>query len=172
MGSRRDISCCRPPGAAVIDPSRGGDLIAGRVGAFSSLEPRAAVQLTHGMGEHARRYEAVVDAYVADPLCGFGIDSGSARSMFEISRRVADPAQVAAMPAALPVYIAAGEADPVNGGLALLTPLADRYRAAGLDVTVRIYPRARHEILNETNKAEVLADLMCWLDRALAARPR
>jgi len=91
--------------------------------------------------------------------------------MFAGSRRLADPADVAAMRSALPVYIAVGEADPVNGALALLVPLTDRYAAAGLaDVTVRAYPAARHEILNETNRAEVIAELTSWLDRVVAAR--
>ncbi len=68
------------------------------------------------------------------------------------------------------MYIAVGEADPVNGGLTLLTPLTDRLSAAGLtDVTVRIYPQARHEILNETNSAEVIGELIGWLDRVVPA---
>jgi len=112
------------------------------------------------------RDEAIVDAYIADPGCGFGMDTESAKVMFLGARRLADPAQLTAMRSDLPVYIAAGEADPVNGGLALLTPLIDRYQAAGLtDMTVRIYPGARHEILNETNRAEVIAALNSWLDR-------
>ena len=119
------------------------------------------------------RDEAMVDAYVADPRCGFGIDTGSARAMFAGARRGADPAQVAAIRPDLPLYIAVGEADPVNGGLALLTPLAERYRAAGLtDVTVRTYPDARHEILNETNRTEVIAELIGWLDRVTASQER
>src|SRR5580704_15019281 len=114
------------------------------------------------------RDEAIVDAYVADPLCGFGIDTGSAKAMFIGARRGADPAQVAAIRSGLPVYIAVGEADPVNGGLTLLTPLTERYEAAGLtDVTVRTYPDARHEILNETNRDEVIAALNSWLDRVV-----
>ena len=115
------------------------------------------------------RDEAIVDAYIADPACGFGIDAEATKGMFAGARRLADPAQVAAMRPDLPVYIAAGENDPVNGGLALLTPLTDRYQAAGLDdVTVRVYPGARHEILNETNRDEVIAELNAWLDRVLA----
>jgi len=115
------------------------------------------------------RDEAMVDAYVADPRCGFGIDTGSGKAMFAGARRGADPAQVAAIRPDLPLYIAAGEADPVNGGLALLTPLADRYQAAGLaGVTVRTYPGARHEILNETNRDQVIADLIAWIDRVAA----
>jgi alpha-beta hydrolase superfamily lysophospholipase len=114
------------------------------------------------------RDEAIVDAYIADPACGFGIDTGSARAMFGGARRLADPAQVAAMRSDLPLYIAVGEADPVNGGLALLTPLTDRYQAAGLtDMTIRVYPDARHEILNETNRDEVMAALTSWLDRVV-----
>ncbi|HEX2745278.1 MAG TPA: hypothetical protein VHN16_12870 [Streptosporangiaceae bacterium] len=90
--------------------------------------------------------------------------------MFGGARRLADPAQLAAMRSDLPLYIAVGEADPVNGGLALLTPLTDRYQAAGLtDITIRSYPDARHEILNETNRDEVMAALNSWLDRVVTS---
>jgi alpha-beta hydrolase superfamily lysophospholipase len=110
------------------------------------------------------RDEAIVDAYLSDPMCGFGIDTDSAKAMFAGARRLADPAQVAAMRSSLPVYLAAGEKDPVNGGLTLLNALADRYSAAGLtDLTVQVYPDARHEILNETNRDEVTAALIAWL---------
>jgi alpha-beta hydrolase superfamily lysophospholipase len=65
----------------------------------------------------------------------------------------------------LPLYIAVGELDPVNANLVLLNALVGRYRAAGLtDVTVRTYAGARHEILNETNRDKVVADILDWLD--------
>lgn len=115
------------------------------------------------------RDEAIVDAYVADPLCGFGLDIESGRQMYLAGRRLADPDEVARIRSDLPVYLAAGEQDPINGGVALIGLLARRLRAAGLtDVTVRAYPGARHEILNETNRAEVTADILAWLRRALA----
>jgi alpha-beta hydrolase superfamily lysophospholipase len=115
------------------------------------------------------RDEAVVDRYIADPLCGFGIDAASTREMFAGARRLADSTQVARVPHYLPVYIAVGSKDPVNADLALLWPLVDRYRDAGLaDVIVRVYDDARHEILNETNRAEVIEDLLVWLHRVAA----
>jgi alpha-beta hydrolase superfamily lysophospholipase len=115
------------------------------------------------------RDESAVDAYLADPLCGFGIDTASAKDMFVGARRLADPAEVARMPYDLPMYVAVGSKDPVNGGLTLLWALVDRYRAAGLsDVTVRVYDGGRHEILNETNRAEVINDLLQWLHRVSA----
>jgi alpha-beta hydrolase superfamily lysophospholipase len=115
------------------------------------------------------RDEAIVDAYLADPLCGFGIDSASLTDMFAGARRLADPAQIQRMPGELPLYLAVGSKDPVNGELTLLWALVDRYRTAGLtDVTVRVYDDGRHEILNEINRAEVIDDLLHWLRRVSA----
>jgi alpha-beta hydrolase superfamily lysophospholipase len=115
------------------------------------------------------RDESVVDAYLTDPLCGFGIDATSAKEMFAGARRLADPAEVARMPHYLPLYVAVGSKDPVNAELALMWALVDRYRAAGLDdVTVRVYDDGRHEILNEINRAEVIDDLLEWLQRVSA----
>jgi alpha-beta hydrolase superfamily lysophospholipase len=114
------------------------------------------------------RDETRVDAYVADPRCGFGLDVPSTRGMFHAAPRAADPAELAKIRSDLPLYLAVGEADPVHGSLALLTPLVDRYRAAGLsDLTVKVYPRARHELFNETNRDEVYADLLSWISRIL-----
>jgi alpha-beta hydrolase superfamily lysophospholipase len=114
------------------------------------------------------RDEAMVDAYLADPLCGFGIDATSTKAMFTGARRLADPAALARMPHYLPLYVAVGSKDPVNADLALLWPLVDRYRAAGLsDVTVRVYDDGRHEILNEINRAQVIEDLLQWLWRVV-----
>jgi alpha-beta hydrolase superfamily lysophospholipase len=117
------------------------------------------------------RDEAQVDAYVADPLCGFGLEQSAGKAMFEGARRLADPAVVSGMRSDLPLCIAVGEQDPVNGGLALFDALVGRYREAGLtDVTTHVYPGARHEILNETNRAEVIADLLAWTAKAVPAR--
>jgi alpha-beta hydrolase superfamily lysophospholipase len=54
----------------------------------------------------------------------------------------------------------------------LVNALVDRYAAAGLtDLTLKIYPQARHEVFNETNRDEVIDDLLAWLDQRLAATP-
>lgn len=110
------------------------------------------------------RDEAQVDAYVADPMCGFGLDAAATKAMFTAARAVADPERVGAMRTDLPVYVVVGDQDPVGGQLALVHPLVERY--AGLsDVTLKVYPGARHEVFNETNRAEVVADLLAWLNR-------
>lgn len=118
--------------------------------------------------EWLSRDPAQVDAYVADPHCGFGVDQPNGKAMFLGASRVADPAELANVRSDLPLYIAVGTADPVNGAMALVHPLVERYQAAGLtDVTLRAYPDARHEIFNETNRDEVFDDLTGWISRVL-----
>jgi alpha-beta hydrolase superfamily lysophospholipase len=118
--------------------------------------------------EWLSRDEAQVDRYVADERCGFGLSDVDGRQMFASARQVADPARLAGLRRDLPVWIAVGEHDPVNGRLALVNPLVQRLQDAGLsDVTLVVYPGARHEVFNETNRDEVVADLLAWLDRVV-----
>ena len=77
-----------------------------------------------------------------------------------------DPARLAGIRPELPIYLLSGDADPLAGGGALIELVADRYRQAGVkDVTVALYPGARHEVFNETNRDEITADLVTWLAR-------
>jgi alpha-beta hydrolase superfamily lysophospholipase len=111
------------------------------------------------------RDEAEVDKYVSDPLCGFGLDSGAGKQMFLAAREVADPARLDGIRKDLPIHISVGEADPVNGGGALVTALEDRLESAGIDdVSLVIWPAARHEVFNETNRDEVVAEMIRWMD--------
>jgi len=110
-----------------------------------------------------------VDAYIADPLCGFTITPASRQSMFDACDRLSVPGAWAGLPSELPVYLFSGDQDPVNRCLAWFHPLVQRLRDAGLtDVQTRIYPGARHEVLNETHRDEVTADLSAWLTHAAA----
>lgn len=114
------------------------------------------------------RDEGQVDAYIADPWCGFGLDQASTRAMFARARQMADPKRVAGMRKDLPIYVVVGAMDPVGGNLALVSELLRRYEAAGLEnVTLVTYPEARHEVFNETNRDEVVAGITAWLDKVL-----
>ncbi len=107
------------------------------------------------------RDPAEVDKYVADPLCGFQFTAQLAIDLLDAVGPIASKETVARIPSALPIYIFSGARDPVG---ARLQTLIDAYRDAGLTkVTTRLYPDARHETLNETNRDEVTADLIGWL---------
>jgi alpha-beta hydrolase superfamily lysophospholipase len=123
------------------------------------------------------RDQAEVDKYAADPLCGFPASFGLYRDLFSAFSSLYLGGLLASTPSSLPLLILAGAEDPLGGAKGFADRLAGRYRAAGLgDVEAKAYPGARHEILNETNRDEVLADIGAWLESrlgaALAAGPR
>jgi alpha-beta hydrolase superfamily lysophospholipase len=110
-----------------------------------------------------------VDRYVADEACGFGLIPASTASMLEGLSPTADRQRLAAIRADLPIYVVSGDDDPLAGGGALIDLVGDRYREAGVrDVTVARYAGARHEVFNETNRDDITADLLAWLDRVTA----
>jgi alpha-beta hydrolase superfamily lysophospholipase len=113
------------------------------------------------------RDAAEVDRYIADPFCGIRFTPQSQASFMSLRERRMDAESLAKVKPGLPVYIFVGDADPINAKLERLTPLVDAYKAAGLNVTLKVYPGGRHEMLNETNRAEVVGDLKAWLDRTV-----
>ena len=65
----------------------------------------------------------------------------------------------------LPVFFAAGGNDPVGNFGKGIHACANAFRKAGMtDVSVRIYPLCRHEILNEINKQEIFEDIREWIE--------
>jgi alpha-beta hydrolase superfamily lysophospholipase len=69
---------------------------------------------------------------------------------------------------ACPVFVIAGDQDPTGGMGAYPTGFAKALAEAGVDVEVTLYEGARHEILNETNRDQVTADVVNWLQSHLA----
>jgi alpha-beta hydrolase superfamily lysophospholipase len=108
------------------------------------------------------RDEKEVDAFVADPLCGFPFTTQLAIDVLDALPRVTSPASLRAIRKDLPIYVFSGERDPVGANI---QGLIQDLKAAGFTkLTTQIYPGARHETLNETNRDEVTRDLIAWLD--------
>jgi alpha-beta hydrolase superfamily lysophospholipase len=116
------------------------------------------------------RDPAAVDRYVADPLCGFALSPATYAQMLGAAAQLYAPGRLARIPRDLPIYLLAGDRDPINQELGALHALLETYRAAGLRrVTHRFHAGGRHEMFNETNRKEVVAELIAWLDRALSS---
>jgi len=108
------------------------------------------------------RDEKEVDAYMADPLCGFPFSTQLAIDLLDGLAVVTSRKNLGPIPKDLPVYIFSGEHDPVGSNIKGL--IAD-FRAAGfVRLTTRLYPEGRHEMLNEINRDEATGDLVKWLD--------
>ena len=116
--------------------------------------------------EWLTRDDAEVDAYMDDPACGWAAPPLAGIATLATA---ADPERVATIRRDLPLHIMSGSDDPLAQGGTAIEALAEQYRRAGLsDVQVTLYPGARHEILNETNRDEVTADIIAFFDRTLA----
>ena len=112
------------------------------------------------------RDSGIVDRYLADPFCGFTPTGGLMRELLTGIRY--EQENLSAMKKDLPVLFIAGGDDPVgNYGKGVLRS-AEAFRKAGmLDVSCKIYPLGRHEILNEINWEEVYQDISSWLNGKL-----
>ena len=116
------------------------------------------------------RDQAEVNAYAADPRCGFPLTTQAWLDFLEGKGTLGDAQHLRRIPSALPVRLIAGDKDPVGEQGAGVRRLFDTYRDAGLaHVSLRLYPNARHELVNETNRDEVTADLIAWLASTLNA---
>lgn len=110
------------------------------------------------------RDNKIVDAYIAHPLCGFTASCGLLRDMMKGFAYIQNREHLARMRKDLPVFFIAGGDDPVGNYGKGVHQTADAFRKAGMtDVSVRVYPLCRHEILNEINKEEIYEDVAQWI---------
>lgn len=112
--------------------------------------------------------KAEVDAYVADPLCGWDATVGMWQSVFQLIFAGGRSKNLSRLPRALPIHLLGGAEDPSTDKGKALEWLAGRMRKNGLsDVTLTILPGTRHESLNEINREQTMADFSVWLLGAL-----
>ncbi|MBP5193527.1 MAG: lysophospholipase [Clostridia bacterium] len=112
-----------------------------------------------------------VHKYLADEFCGgaFTMSIGFQKSFFYGLKTVYTEEALESIPKTLPILVSSGSEDPVGGNGKLVTKLYDCYKAHGIsDLTIKLYPEARHEILNEINKDEVYADFLAFIQRVTA----
>ena len=143
--------------------------------ARATLSETAGRNLLNAAFEPARtpfdwlcRDRAIVDAFIADPLCFAELPPEALRSFLGAAPRLADPVALRKIRCDLPLYLFSGSNDPVGQQRRGLHTLICRYRDAGLrNVSVDIYPGGRHEMLNEINRRDVQTRLVGWISRTL-----
>lgn len=113
--------------------------------------------------------ESNVDDYIADPLCGADATVGLFRQMLRGLRFNQTPGNIDRMDKNAPILLIAGQDDPVGDMGAGVRRTHDAFKRAGIrDVTLKLYPGLRHEILNEAAMRDtVYGDIGAWLDRVL-----
>ncbi|MEO6675743.1 MAG: alpha/beta hydrolase [Pseudomonas sp.] len=116
------------------------------------------------------RDPAEVDLYANDPLCGFRCTNQLWIDLLGGLQQISKASNLAQVDPGLPLLVMGGECDPVSEGKRL-KDLAQALRAAGSqNLQLNIYPQARHELFNESNRDEVTADVLSWIAQALSHR--
>lgn len=109
------------------------------------------------------RDERIVDQYIASPDCMFLFKAAGFVTLLTLTLGTIDTNLLTDVMRSLPVLLIAGEADPVGGYGKAPRDMAERMKAATMPVTLRLYPDARHEVLNETSRQEVYEDVLDFL---------
>lgn len=109
---------------------------------------------------------AQVDAYIQDPYCGGIFTTGFFYDFLEGLKTIDKVQNVKLVSKNLPIYIFSGEKDPVGRFGKGVKKLYHTYKKCGItDVSFKLYPGKRHEMLNETNRDEVMNDVVQWLEK-------
>lgn len=140
---------------------------------YSNLLQKMMFGGYNGKIEHPRtesdwltRDNKIVDAYVADPLCGFIPSAGLVNAMMTGLLYIQKEENLNRMKKNLPCFIIAGGDDPVGGYGEGVKKCAQAFHAHGMErVDLKLYPLCRHEIHNEINREEVYQDIASWIEK-------
>jgi alpha-beta hydrolase superfamily lysophospholipase len=106
--------------------------------------------------------------YADDPYCGFIPTAGMFSDMLGGIMYNARRKNLKKMQKTLPVYFFSGALDPVGSyGKGAARAYRSFLRAGCTDVTLKLYPEGRHEMLNEQNKDDVYMDVLAWIESRL-----
>jgi len=111
------------------------------------------------------RDDKEVDKYIDDPFCGTVFTAGFYSDFLGGLKNIADNREIKKIPRDLPIYIFGGDKDPVGKNGKGVLKLIKTYKEYGIqDLTYKLYKDGRHEMLNETNKEEVIKHVIEWLN--------
>ncbi len=107
-----------------------------------------------------------VDDYIADGHCNFSFTNNGYAVLFGIIRQACSDKVISAVPKNLPVYFVAGKDDPVGDYGKGVLKAKQKFEKAGVkEVSITLYSGARHEILNDTCKQQVMDDLLDFFEK-------
>ena len=110
------------------------------------------------------RDKAIVDRYIQDPYCGFLFTVQGMKDLITVNMACNEDSWFESVRKDLPILVCSGALDPVGGDSKGIEAVKEKLLQTGhTRVTVKLYPECRHEILNEINKDEVMADILQWI---------
>lgn len=109
-----------------------------------------------------------VDKYINDPFCGSVFTCGFFYDFLKGLKEIESKENLRSVPKNLPIYIFSGEKDPVGKNVKGVMKLINTYKNLNINnVDYKFYKDGRHEMLNETNKDEVMKDVITWIEKQI-----
>ena len=107
-----------------------------------------------------------VQRYIDDPLCGNIFTLNGFETLTELIMRANDPELLRKIPADLPLMVISGDADPLGGYGEGIPKVCEALRSAGVkDVEMHLCETGRHELLNEPERAQIMEEIFCWIQK-------
>lgn len=104
--------------------------------------------------------------YAKDPLCNFVFTVNAYYQMFCGIQAVNRQERNEKVPKTLPIFFVAGKEDPVGNFGKSVENIYKNYKSCGIqDVSIKLYEKDRHEILNEVDRRIVFEDLLRWMEK-------
>ncbi len=125
-----------------------------------------AFDKSEGDGAWLTRDSAMVADRIGNPKNDFVFTLAGYSDLFTMLGKCNGKDWFAQFPKALHTLVISGEKDPVGDFGKGVRYVYENLKSNGADVELKLYPEARHELFNETNREEVFADLIAWLDGA------
>lgn len=108
------------------------------------------------------------DHFLADDLCGIPFSNNAFYATAYVANRGSGPNWTKGIPTNIPFLLESGEQDPIgNFGKGVIQTVKDLTDHGNLDVQYHLYPKMRHELLNEPIKAQVYQEIEQWLSKKL-----
>ena len=108
--------------------------------------------------------EKEIEKHDADKFCTFLFTVSAMRDLIRLQSLANSKAWYAEIRKDLPIFIVSGAEDPVgNYGKGVEEVYASLIAEGVTDVTRKIYPAMRHEILNEVNRQTVYEDILSFI---------
>ena len=114
------------------------------------------------------RSNPIVGAYIHDPYCGFICTTSFYHDLLTLTYNASNIKLITKTKKNLPMFIISGENDPVSSyGKEIKKYLKVLNELEFHNVSSKLYPNCRHEILNELNREEVYTDITNWISKRI-----
>ncbi|MBO6140936.1 MAG: alpha/beta hydrolase [Ruminococcus sp.] len=114
------------------------------------------------------RDEEIQKAFAEDEKSNHIFTVNGFENLAKMLHYISDPRWFKALRKDMPVFLIAGTDDPVGNYGKGVQAVYDKMKAQDCNVELKLYEGCRHELVNELNKDEVMADILSFIEDTIS----